>query len=142
MNLSMLLLNNTASFNEITSGLPMNSITDAIVFNRTLYYYTYDGTLKQRSLNTEEDEIVKKNCNTTKFDFIPFPTLSISLNPHIRISGFGEPIILPLPSTAVADGGGGGLLLANNVFLYLLDVIFILLMLIILRFLYNKKQQV
>lgn len=122
---------------RLVPTLPLNNVTDAYIYNHTLYWLTVDGKVYKQRVDSNVTALVEHNYAHVKFDLIPFPvdgikpSITITENPHIKISGLGggfDPIFLQLPS-ALTDF----VYTTNNIFLYVLDIIFVLCLIIILR---------
>ena len=132
---------------NLTSPLPVNNMADVFVVNRTVYWLTpYGKVYKQRIGTNEKTVLVYENYPDIRFSIIPFPpdivgirpSITITENPHIKISGLGgDSIFLPLPSSLNADF----VYTTNNIFLYILDIIFFLCLVIILRIATRRQKK-
>lgn len=128
---------------KLPPTIPLNNVTDMFTFNNTLYWLTADGIVYKQGIHTNTTVVVERNYPGVKFNIIPFPkegikfSVSVTENPHIKISGLGtDSILLPLPSTALNDF----VYTTNNIFLYILDIIFFICLIIILRIASNKTK--
>lgn len=128
---------------KLNGPLPVNNITDAFVFNHTVYWLTFDGKVYKQSIGLNETTLVEADYPGTKFSIIPFSSesgklsITITENPHIKISGLGtDSIFLPLPSSSLSTDF---VFTTNNIFLYILDILFFLCLIIVLRIATRKK---
>lgn len=125
--------------------LPVNNITDAFVFNHTLYWLTPYGRVYKQWIHGNETTLVDADYPGTKFNIIPFSgaattttSITITENPHIRISSGLDSIILPLPSLSSSNNN---ITDPSNIFLYILDIIFFLCLIVVLRIATTKAKR-